>query len=137
MLWVFDVDGCLIDSLTGRSLRPGAVELLSRLREAGHDVVLWSAGGAGYAQQRAEHHGLTDHVDAFHGKDDRDGHRRYLTGAFSDDLATVVFVDDRPEDMPFGATVISVSPYISHNPHDGALREVLAKVLQRRGPSRP
>ena len=26
--WVFDVDGCLVDSLTGTSLRPGARELL-------------------------------------------------------------------------------------------------------------
>ena len=32
--WVFDVDGCLVDSLTGTSLRPGARELLARLRAA-------------------------------------------------------------------------------------------------------
>jgi len=26
-MWVFDIDGCLVDLLTGRSLRPGAREL--------------------------------------------------------------------------------------------------------------
>src|SRR5581483_7077971 len=31
-VWVFDVDGCIVDSLTGTSLRPGARELLEHLR---------------------------------------------------------------------------------------------------------
>jgi long-chain acyl-CoA synthetase len=129
MLWVFDVDGCLIDSLTGASLRPGAVDLLDGLRRAGHQVVLWSAGGAEYARQRAASHGIADHVDAFHGKDARDEHHRYVPHAFVDDLSTVVFVDDRPEDMPRDAVVIGVSPYLSHNPHDRALAVVVAHAL--------
>ena len=29
LVWAFDVDGCLVDSLTGTSLRPGALEVLA------------------------------------------------------------------------------------------------------------
>ena len=128
MLWVFDVDGCLIDSLSGTSLRPGTIELLAHLRAQGDRIVLWSAGGADYARQRAASHGIADQVDEFHGKDERDEHRRYITSAFAEDLGGVVFVDDRPEDMPLSAEVITVSPYVSHNPHDRALRAVLAQA---------
>jgi len=132
VLWVFDVDGCLIDSLSGTSLRPGAVALLVGLRSAGHRIVLWSAGGADYAHQRAVAHGIADHIDEFHGKDARDQHRRYVAQPFVDDLDGVVFVDDQPEDMPIDAEVIPVSPYISPNPHDRALDAVLAAARASR-----
>ena len=66
--WVFDVDGCLVDSLTGTSLRPGARELLAHL---GRDrlVILWSAGGDGYARSRAEQFCLGGHVSGYFPKD--------------------------------------------------------------------
>jgi hypothetical protein len=47
---VFDVEGCLVDSLTGSSLRPGARQLLEHLAERGSVVVLWRAGGDTYAR---------------------------------------------------------------------------------------
>jgi hypothetical protein len=62
--WLFDVDGTLIDGVTGRSLRPGARELLMALRDRGVAVLLWSAGGAEYAWRRAEDTGIGDLVDA-------------------------------------------------------------------------
>jgi phosphoglycolate phosphatase-like HAD superfamily hydrolase len=126
--WVFDVDGCLVDSLSGRSLRPGAADLLAHLRAAGHTIVLWSAGGAEYARERAVEHAIADLCDAFHGKERRDGAGRYRCDAFVRALAGAVFVDDRPEDMPVGADVIAVSPYLSHNVHDRGLDVVLARV---------
>jgi hypothetical protein len=43
-----------------------------------------------------------------------------------------VFVDDRPEDMPTGAEVVAVFPYLADNPHDRALAGVLAAL---EGPS--
>jgi hypothetical protein len=76
MTWVFDVDGCLIDSLTGTSLRPGAAALLESLRERGNAVVLWSAGGAHYARARASEQGIDALVDAFHSKSGRDADGR-------------------------------------------------------------
>jgi long-chain acyl-CoA synthetase len=127
-VWVFDVDGCLIDSLTGTSVRPGAVELLSQLRSRGCGLLLWSAGGAEYARRRAREHGLVDFFDAFHDKEGRDAAGRYVTDALPADLGSLVFVDDRPEDMPVGANVVAVAPYLVDNPHDRALESVSQRV---------
>jgi phosphoglycolate phosphatase-like HAD superfamily hydrolase len=123
-VWVFDVDGTLVDSLTGTALRPGAEALLQLLRDRGHGLLLWSAGGADYARRRAEAHGLARHFDGFHGKDVRGPDGRYVPG-FLDGERRPVFVDDRPEDMPAGAEVVAVSPYLSANPHDRVLERVL------------
>lgn len=124
-VWVFDVDGCLVDSLTGASLRPGAIELLRLVRRGAATVILWSAGGAEYARRRAEEHGIVELFDGFFDKAARDDAGRYVTPAFLGDTTLAVFVDDRPEDMPVGAAVIAVSPYLAHNPHDTGLSVVL------------
>jgi phosphoserine phosphatase len=58
-VWAFDVDGCLVDSMTGTSLRPHAAEILHLLRAAGCTVVLWSAGGREHATAMADRHGFT------------------------------------------------------------------------------
>jgi hypothetical protein len=122
IVWVFDVDGCIIDSLTGTSLRPGARALLEHLRdEHGSQVVVWSAGGGDYAERRARELGIDHLADAFHGKDDRDGDGRYRIDHFLAGSVDAVFVDDRPEDLPVGARVIAVSPYLAANPHDRGL----------------
>ena len=118
--WVFDVDGCLIDSLSGSSLRPGAADLLVLLRARGCRVLLWSAGGAGYAAERATEHGLEGSVDGFHSKTRQDPSGPYDVDGLSPTSSTLTFVDDRPEDLAADADVIAVSPYLSHNPHDRA-----------------
>jgi long-chain acyl-CoA synthetase len=119
--WVFDVDGCLVDSLTGTSLRPGTAELLEHLRNRGCTLLLWSAGGAAYARRRAEEHGVSAFFDGFHDKEGRDAAGRFVTHGLGVDLDSVVFVDDRPEDMPLGAEVVAVAPYLVDNPHDRGL----------------
>jgi phosphoglycolate phosphatase-like HAD superfamily hydrolase len=129
-VWVFDLDGCIVDSHTGTSLRPGALELLEQLRSVGARVVLWSAGGADYARRRADEHGVTSLFDAFHEKDGRDGAGRYLTAHFLADHRRVVFVDDRPEDMPEDAEVIAVSPYLGQNPHDRGLAPARSRAAR-------
>jgi FMN phosphatase YigB (HAD superfamily) len=127
-VWVFDVDGCLIDSLTGTSVRPGALKLLTELRSRGCQLLLWSAGGADYAHERAREHGLADFFDAFHDKEGRDADGRYIADALCTDLGRVVFVDDRPEDMPLGADVVAVAPYLVDNPYDRALAAVTRRA---------
>src|SRR5947207_3860483 len=93
--WVFDVDGSLLDLLTGLSLRPRTEELLSGLVEQEHTLILWSAGGADYALRKAEELGIVHFFDKFEDKIDRvDG--RYATEHFLDDHEHVVFVDDQP-----------------------------------------
>lgn len=124
--WVFDVDGCLIDSLTGGSLRPGATEVLAAIRAAGHRILLWSAGGADYARSRASQHGIGHYFDACHGKNERGPDGRYLTGHLGPDLGGMVFVDDQPGDLPAAARCVAVTPYIRDDSHDRALVAIFA-----------
>src|SRR5580693_5635729 len=96
--WVFDVDGCLVDSLTGTSLRPGARELLDSL--AGRSqVLLWSAGGDTYARARAEQFRVDHLVNGYFSKEGRDAEGHYLTMHLPLGSGRAVFVDDRPEDL--------------------------------------
>lgn len=126
--WAFDVDGCVVDSLTGTSLRPGTRELLHALRAAGCRIVWWSAGGAEHARLRAVTLGVLELVDAFHGKDARGPDGRYLAEHVAPEGTAVVFVDDRPEDLPAGAAALAVSPYLAHNPHDRGLARAFEAI---------
>jgi long-chain acyl-CoA synthetase len=126
-VWAFDVDGTIIDSLSGTSLRPGVQQLLVDLRATGCRILLWSAGGAAYARQRAEQHGIADLIDGCFDKDGRDAAGRYVAGfvAAGDE---VTFVDDRPEDLPVDASVEVVSPYITGDRFDGAVARLRDRV---------
>ena len=119
--WVFDVDGCLVDSLTGTSLRPGARGLLGHLEERSVGVILWSAGGHRYALERARQFSVEQYITGFFGKDDRDAEGFYRTDHLPAGCEGAVFVDDRPEDLPKHLDVLAVSPYISDDPHDRGL----------------
>jgi long-chain acyl-CoA synthetase len=119
--WILDVDGTLVDSLTGTSLRPGALALLELVKARHARVLLWSAGGSSYARERAEAAGIGHLVDGYHAKDGRDTDGRYRTTHVVSETSNVVFVDDRPEDMPIGADVVAVSTYLAPNPHDRGL----------------
>ena len=125
--WVFDVDGCLIDSLTGTSLRPGARELLGCLTGRAR-VLLWSAGGDSYARARAEQFQVDHLVEGFFSKEGRDAAGCYLTAHLPLGRGTVVFVDDRPEDLAGDLDVLAVSPYLSDDPHDRGLVPVTRRA---------
>jgi phosphoglycolate phosphatase-like HAD superfamily hydrolase len=127
-VWAFDVDGCLLDSHTGTSLRPGAAELLAHLNAQGVATVLWSAGGADYARHRATSVGVEQLFGAFLGKDERGPDGRYLIAHLADPAAEIVFVDDRPEDLPLGAEVVAVSPYLAPSRHDRGLRPAVLRA---------
>jgi long-chain acyl-CoA synthetase len=126
--WVFDVDGCLVDSLTGTSLRPGARDLLEHLGGSGSRIILWSAGGGDYARKRAQQFGVDDLVSGYFGKDDRDGDGFYWTGHLPVRRHRCVFVDDRPEDLAAELTVLPVSPYLSDDPYDRGLEQVALRA---------
>lgn len=126
--WVFDVDGTVVDSLSGTSLRPHVEALLVHLQARGCRLVLWSAGGAAYARERAAQHDLHWLVDAFHDKEGRDSAGRYVVHRFLDALEGAVFIDDRPEDLPVGAEVVAVSPYLAPDPHDRGLHPAFRRA---------
>src|SRR3984885_8266584 len=77
--WVFDVDGCLVGSLTGSSLRPGARELLTHLAGRKVRILIWSAGGSEYAAQRTSQFGLESLVNGCFAKERRDKSGFYIT----------------------------------------------------------
>ena len=124
-IWVFDVDGTLIDSLTGSSLRPLSIAVLSSLQAAGHSLILWSAGGAKYARQRAIQHGIDHFFGRFAAKATRGCDGRYLIDLLPPGERSTTFVDDVPDDLPFSATVVRVWPYLSCDSHDRGLSTVL------------
>jgi long-chain acyl-CoA synthetase len=135
LVWAFDVDGCLVDSLTGTSLRPGALEALSRLRAGGMTVLLWSAGGREHAQSRASELGFAHLVDAVYGKQIRGPDGRWSTANLPPEHQPDVFVDDWPDEAPCTARLVRVSPYIAPNPHDRGLAPLLAELGCPRTPS--
>ncbi len=62
----FDVLGTLLSEEDVP--RPRAREALLLLKESGHEVYLWSSGGAGYAAGAAELLGVADLVSGYFGK---------------------------------------------------------------------
>jgi long-chain acyl-CoA synthetase len=126
--WVFDVDGCLVDSLLGTSLRPGARELLVHLAARRGPVLLWSAGGQDYAEHRAAQFGLEIIVNGCFAKGDRDELGFYRTTHLALGSGPTVYVDDRPEDLSPGLNVMAVRPYLTDDPHDRGLEEVARQV---------
>ena len=126
--WIFDVDGCLVDSLLGTSLRPGARTLLEHLDRRGAEVIWWSAGGADYAAARADRFDVSHLVVRFSVKEGRDEDGRYVINHLEVDLDRSIFIDDRPEDLPLAAEVIAVAPYLIENPRDRGLTAAAARA---------
>jgi long-chain acyl-CoA synthetase len=127
-VWAFDGDGCLVDALTGRSLRPLARSVLEQLRANEVTVVVWSAGGGDYARRRAEAHGIDHLVHAFYDKDERDADGRYVVTHLAVAHRPDVCVDDQPDELPVHVDSIAVTPYLAHDPHDRGLAPLLDRV---------
>jgi ribonucleotide monophosphatase NagD (HAD superfamily) len=63
-----DVDLTLVDA--NRNLLAGATEALTKLKDKGCHLFLWSTNGTDYAQKVARLHGLTDLFEGFAAKPD-------------------------------------------------------------------
>jgi hypothetical protein len=126
--WLFDVDGTLVDGITGCSLRPGARELLVALRSRGIRVLLWSSGGGEYAWRRARETGFHDLVDAAYDKRRDDPASPWdLPGALAE-RPPVVLVDDMPAEVPAVGEIVAVRPYLGPNPHDTGLQPLVHRL---------
>lgn len=130
--WVFDVDGSIIDALSGNVLRPRTRDVFLALRGRGHDIVLWSAGGDDYARRKARQHGLDDLVAAYHDKSERDADGCWIADAILQVYDVEAFVDDLPHELPrrlpSGSRVVAVRPFIGGSPHDRGLRDALGPL---------
>jgi long-chain acyl-CoA synthetase len=122
--WVFDVDATLVDSFTGSSLRPGAFDLLVELTDARQRVFLWSAGGADYAQRRAQLHQVDSMIEGFYSKEERSDGGRFRTDHFVPPEQTAIYIDDIEGDPPEEMIRLHVSPYLVANDHDRGLEPV-------------
>ena len=117
-VWVFDVDGTLIGSVRSDTLRPGAMELLGLLRASGATLVLWSAGGAGYAKNMLAQFRIDHYFAAFYSKDRRGPDGRYVVDHLRPEHRPGTLVDDYPVDVPKTPRVIGVPQFLGGNPHD-------------------
>ncbi|MET0147192.1 MAG: NIF family HAD-type phosphatase [Ilumatobacteraceae bacterium] len=127
--WLFDLDGCLVDSMGGTILRPHARELLEALLGLGITVRIWSAGGDDYANRVAERVGIADLVAGYHTK----VRQPSGTWALPDVVGraterSVVCVDDQPDGVPGHVTTIAVFPFIGARPHDRAFARLLDEL---------
>ena len=127
-MWAFDVDGCLVDSMSGASLRPHARRLLAALHADGAVLVLWSAGGQEHARGMAARHGIAHLLAGVYDKLGRDDDGRLTTTHLPAAHRPTVVVDDRPDDAPAGARVVGVPPYIAPDDGDRGLTALLALV---------
>lgn len=135
-VWVFDVDGTLIGSIRSDRLRPGAAELLETLSRNGTTVVVWSAGGAEYAERMLSQFGLQHHVAAFYHKETRGPDGRYLIDHLPREHRPGTLVDDYPDDVPANVRVIAVRQFLGGNPADRGLAEAL-ELARSRGSGLP
>ena len=125
-MWAFDVDGCLVDSLSGASLRPLAHEVLAGLHAGGATLVLWSAGGREHGCAIAARHGLAALFAGVYDKLGRDEDGRLTTTHLPVPHRPTVVVDDRPEEAPAGTRVVGVPPYLAPDERDRGLAALLA-----------
>ena len=73
-VWLFDVDGTIVDSFDAQHLRPLVAELFQALRASGAIVAVWSAGGVQHASKVIARHGLAGHASGCFDKSlDTDG----------------------------------------------------------------
>jgi len=97
-------------------LRPGASEAMLRLKAAGHQVFVWSAGGAEYVKRIVAGHGLMEWVDGCFDKDPRV--QPYPDFIIDDDAYLV---------QKYGGH--QVSQYKRVNEHDRELLDAVERLL--------
>jgi hypothetical protein len=126
--WVFDVDATIVDGMSGRVLRPLVRETFAAVVARGHHVVLWSAGGADYAQRTADDHAIADLVSACFGKDVRTAEGSFDIGEIAAEYHVHCFVDDLDTDAPATHQLVRVQPYLGGSVHDRGLVPVLDRL---------
>lgn len=112
----FDVDHTLVYTTQEMSsLRPGAREAMARLKEAGHSIYVWSAGGQLYSERTVKKHGLTEWVDGCFDKDPR-----------VDPLPDLIIDDDWYLVEKYGGYCVSQYKEVDEN--DRELLEIVDKL---------
>jgi phosphoglycolate phosphatase-like HAD superfamily hydrolase len=124
-VWVFDVDGTLIGSVRSDRLRPGVEELITTLEASNTTLVVWSAGGAEYAERMLGQFGLAHRFRAFYHKETRNAAGRYQVDHMHPEHRPGTLVDDYPGEVTERGRIIGVRQFLGGNPADDGLREAL------------
>ena len=128
-VWLFDIDGTIVDSFDAQHLRPLVTELFAAIRANGATVAVWSAGGIRHATRVLARHGLAEQVEACFDKAVDDGGMWVLPTELDAGGTTVVCVDDQPAQLPLAIDRhIIVFPYLGADPHDRALLDALQSL---------
>ncbi|MCY4392698.1 MAG: HAD family hydrolase [Chloroflexi bacterium] len=115
----FDVDHTLVYTTKDAStLRPGAHEAMARLKDAGHSVYVWSAGGQLYSERTVKNHGLSEWVDGCFDKHPR-----------VDPTPDLIIDDDWYLVEKYGG--YCVSQYKEVDESDRELLEIVDKLAER------
>ncbi len=128
-VWLFDVDGTIVDSFDAEHLRPLVGTLFRQIRRRGDIVMVWSAGGIDHARRMLERHGLSAAVDGCLEKQVGADGRWMLDPSLLDGRTTVTCVDDQPAQLPDTVGRIVVFPYIRPDPHDRAFGPVIERLI--------
>ncbi len=113
----FDVDHTLVYTTQHENeLRPGTHDAMRRLKEAGHSVYVWSAGGKEYVERVVARHSLEVWVDGCFDKDPR-----------VDPRPDIIIDDDWYLVEKYGGH--TVSQYKTINPEDREFEEIVDRIL--------
>jgi predicted phosphatase len=128
---VFDMDNTLVDEL-GATLRPGMLQLLGKLREDGHTLVLWTSSRRERAMDILAHHDLRRHFKACICREDYDPNDQGIPK----DIRRIkgdILVDDDPQAVRYvhsiGRAGFQVESYRKNmRVREGELAELYAAI---------
>lgn len=101
------------------------MELLETLKDGGATIVLWSAGGAEYAQRMLEQFDLAHFFSGFYAKEHRCERGLYRIDHIDARHQPDTFVDDYPGEVPDTGRRIGVPQFLGGNPNDRGLLPVI------------
>jgi phosphoglycolate phosphatase-like HAD superfamily hydrolase len=132
----FDMDNTLVDSF-GSSVRPGIVDLLTRLRREGHVLVLWTNSRRDRALEILRRHNLRRHFKTCICREEYDPDEKDVPKDIRRIKADLL-VDDDPDAIAWvrstGRRGFLIRPFQKGTPVDRAeLARLYAEVSRPRG----
>ncbi|MEQ8173968.1 MAG: NIF family HAD-type phosphatase [Syntrophomonadaceae bacterium] len=133
---VFDMDNTLVDEL-GSKVRPGMLDLLTRLNEDGHTLILWTSSKRQRAQTILHFHRLDSFFTNFVYREDYDPKEEWVRK----DIRMVngdVLIDDDPNEIDFTIGINKAGFLISafrqgKNPPLEELEEIYRFIRKKSG----
>lgn len=136
MIIVFDMDNTLVDEL-GSTVRPGIIDLLTRLKQDGHTLILWTSSSRERARTILHDHKMEGYFTKFVFREDYDtlgkGVRKDIRKVNGD-----ILIDDDPKEIKFVKEIkkdgVLISPFRQRsNPSLEELDSIYAYIKKKSG----